>query len=841
MKDRTADNEDILQKLMTGGRATGTHSDADRIHHLTSLGVPLEEASTDHFTIDTTGITLFGGLSTVSRMLVNEFIEQCARGASDIMVQHKLLPQLNPELHEAGVEWIMIYARLEAVEDIPLRHREFNDAIERVFHSIQSARWKALLFPDTNGTPSIALMFPFHLYGKGDFFILAEFERSGKFLRLTVENASLSRLQLKHVPHRTVDNLDRYHLIPDLTQTARQIYQGIQKEALLGKLECKVTLEDHPVLFHAIGTAGLDRLDTIIFHWPFAGVATLTSEGITDGAADTDVFRLTSKELLILQDFDVLQRLHRGAVIELQDGAWRVFFELSRRKSCLHVCWNERRSYAEPDDYLARMPSLKEAAATRAGAVPALHLVLIHHITAEILGLIGACRLVGFSIIDTFFVQYSGVVPDDYMETVLSLPEEQYRFYALQRLETADSVRGGFRLSRHYSSIDTMQSLDEHLAASDLTYMDAMRLAAGHVFLCRAARTYLTNDRMLLIEDGGYVSPLINRFCLEGKTVGETFDHFRCDPVELGLPAELREFALSDWLTPLLVGVVEHTRNGYDANRAVEQDFGRLQFPVCSIAISDLKRGPEAHECAISILNAVENVMHRLGLLLSRRKALVLGSRGAIGSCLLSELAHRLGPGNVAGVDIVLSRGKEGTPVEESRIDDLDDDLLYDTTLIVGTTGTSVMKRALLEDLMILSRHDRFFFASGSTKTLEFTDLENWLVDLQRAAHPAIGGHAVSVTQRPLRDLQTRIVQGQCVQLHFTDEDIPDRTLYLLGNLTPINFLYYGIPREIIDEVLSQLLRVAVGLVGHELTDRSLPRRLLAVDHEIDCDARPSD
>jgi len=79
---------------------------------------------------------------------------------------------------------------------------------------------------------------------------------------------------------------------------------------------------------------------------------------------------------------------------------------------------------------------------------------------------------------------------------------------------------------------------------------------------------------------------------------------------------------LRDWLAPLLVGIVEHTRNGYDANREVEERFGRMQFPVCSIATSDLKRGPEAHECAVSILNAIENVMHRIGLLLSRRRVL---------------------------------------------------------------------------------------------------------------------------------------------------------------------------------------------------------------------------
>ena len=54
--------------------------------------------------------------------LVNDFIEQRGRGISDVMVQHKLLQQLNPELYAAGVEWITIYARLGATEDLPIHH-----------------------------------------------------------------------------------------------------------------------------------------------------------------------------------------------------------------------------------------------------------------------------------------------------------------------------------------------------------------------------------------------------------------------------------------------------------------------------------------------------------------------------------------------------------------------------------------------------------------------------------------------------------------------------------------------------------------------------------------------
>jgi hypothetical protein len=57
-----------------------------------------------------------------------------------------------------------------------------------------------------------------------------------------------------------------------------------------------------------------------------------------------------------------------------------------------------------------------------------------------------------------------------------------------------------------------------------------------------------------------------------------------------------------------------------------------------------------------------------------------------------------------------------------------------------------------------------------------------------------------------------------------------------LGNLTPINFLFYGVPTECIDEVLTQLVSLAFGAVLAPAG--SLPNRLLAVDRDVDSAAR---
>jgi hypothetical protein len=77
------------------------------------------------------------------------------------------------------------------------------------------------------------------------------------------------------------------------------------------------------------------------------------------------------------------------------------------------------------------------------------------------------------------------------------------------------------------------------------------------------------------------------------------------------------------------------------------------------------------------------------------------------------------------------------------------------------------------------------------------------------------------------------------VDVAFKDEPARNKSLYLMGQLMPINFLYYGIPREIIDAVMAHLFRVSCGLIRRCTQGEKLPPRLLAVDRDIDADANP--
>ena len=298
------------------------------------------------------------------------------------------------------------------------------------------------------------------------------------------------------------------------------------------------------------------------------------------------------------------------------------------------------------------------------------------------------------------------------------------------------------------------------------------------------------------------------------------------------------EASVAEWLAEIFAGSVEHTKNGHDYNEAVMREYGMLQFPLASIAVSRLKRGPEAKECAIAILNAVENILHRQGLLLSRRRVLVIGSSGAIGGRLMEELSHRLTEEHhVTGVDIAAS-GASGTPVEVRTLEELDAHILHETDMIIGAVGRSVITETVLADMVLQGRQPFLYFVSGSTKTLEFTEVEQWIQSLISEKEPRIAGNAVEIAHAPLRDLQTSALLGHEVTIAFSDGAIPTKRLYLLGELTPINFLYYGIPREILDDVMCHLFRVSVGLIERTRAGEPLPRRLLAVDHDIDMDAR---
>ena len=133
------------------------------------------------------------------------------------------------------------------------------------------------------------------------------------------------------------------------------------------------------------------------------------------------------------------------------------------------------------------------------------------------------------------------------------------------------------------------------------------------------------------------------------------------------------------------------------------------------------------------------------------------------------------------------------------------------------------------------------FFASGSTKTVEFASLTEWIEELSARDRPTIGGHPVRLEKRPIKDPQNQILQGHHVRIVFEDEPeqqrdfpFPHKDLYLLGDSMPINFLYYGVPGEVIDGVFEELFTVLTGFVSRHEKGRFYGPGIYAVDVNID-------
>lgn len=833
---------------------------------LTSLGALLIRQDDGRYFINLTDVKVFSGISEFVQLMAGNIIQQSGASPADVMVQQVVDSQLTPELDEMGIAHVLLYVRSRPARQILRFQDAFRRQLRLVFDAIQSARWGGLLFPSSFGIQGAeqsgavprdppALLFPFHIKPRTtdeEYYLLVEHDLEGKFLRITIESAEESRLFLKRIPHRVVKDLDDRFSLQDAGKFAEQIFQGMHRECLNQQDEYAEIPGRQPALFERLINAGLRDIVHIKFRWPSEDSGLLLFDH------DKKIVGLLSKILLLFEDQHIVDVLSGGCLLEMLSGEHRVFLDISRGGACLNISLFEQREAVTIDEHLEKLPVLSALVNGAAPAFKDVRVVLIHHITSQILGLIKAFDRLDCAFLQILFIKYKGVVPDRHLESLFTLPEDRFRYHALQRVETRDSVEGCYILSKQYSPSDDLGLLERELLGRGMDYFQAMRMVAGHLFFREAFAARRLKQQLLLVEDGGYMAPLINQFCLEGKTLRQSLGYFSIDGSsslkDFPTPEELDQ-PLGVWLEHIFPGSIEHTRNGYDHLRRVESSYGQLAFPACSIAISNLKNVEEARECSAALLHAVESIFHGMGHLLSRRHAMITGCRGNIGRNLMKDLSQRIVHGSLCGIDIVVPELSEhpmrsGTAakyLETKTVYEIPEDVLLDLDLIIGTVGQSVIKQDIFERIVMEGRQKAVFFASGSTKTVEFSDLTQWLQGLVDAPNPAIRNIPVKIRFTPVKDPQTGLIQGNRARIHFEEplpvkgqgQPISHKDLYLLADLMPINFLYYGVPAEIVDEVLCQLLRLSSGFVGALRENRRLAPKLLAVDHQIDADANP--
>ncbi len=804
----------------------------DRItNNLTTFGLPLQQKNNTLLEINLGAVSVFRGISDLVDDLKSEVMEQCIWGLTDVAVQKRLKI---PELVARGLLNIGFYARFCVVEDLPALQKTVFGHLKAILTALQiHSRAKHLIpVPKSAHKSRKALLFPLPLPAPFDgekLFFIVEVENPGRFLRITLESGKQNRLALQALPHMRILPDQMFSLELDITVTAENIFAGLVQECRNNRTVFIPAHIQTGEYLAQLRKHGFSSVATMVFYWPEEKAASFLL------GSRREFVDFLAGVLMAIADPMVQDHVSNGSMIKLYSGEETVYLESTNKNRYLNLSFETPRTTSRLKNYLARMPETGAFADRHPHELEDMHVFLIHHITSEVLAVMKALQNMGAGRICTLFVKYTGKTPMSYIEALAECSEKSLSSYALYAVNEPGQVRDYFLLSDQYSAIDGLSDLSSALQNGKYDFHKAMTTAAGHLFFREAITCKTQRKKMVIVEDGGYLAPLLHNMAFEEKTIGDALEIFALKRTLL--PVEEQKIPLNVWLEGLLAGSVEHTRNGYDALRETERKWGRLSFPSVSIAISHFKIRNESKNVAYSCLNALENIMNSLGLVYNKRNVLVLGSRGAIGGFLKDILVTRTGVDHVFGIDIKVHGCTQKPPLEAHDLNQIPKKILYNIDLFFGIIGESILTEDYLVDLLFNSCKHKLYFVSGSTKTVEFSHLLDWLSKFKKQKSIRINGIAVKMSVLSLKDTQSGFTQGRIVRFEWQEsaaQAVKQREFYLLGGLQPINFLYYGVPTETMDTVMTELVGLTAGLVTKHKQGQPLPPGLLALDHSID-------
>jgi len=319
------------------------------------------------------------------------------------------------------------------------------------------------------------------------------------------------------------------------------------------------------------------------------------------------------------------------------------------------------------------------------------------------------------------------------------------------KIEVVEHLRDDGFCVRH---LDRAKYTDEFPSVIKKTLLEACQLCVSK------------NKSLLIIEDGGYVVPLLHE--------DDDFTKYK----------------------DICVGAVEQTANGIWADQLIAESNGLL-FPVMNVAESRIKRERESPLVGTAIIQNINRLLEGYGIDIRNQKVGQLGY-GAIGRPLALEMQSN-------GIDVTIYDLEEKIN-EDARKNDLEvaqslEELLPGKTLIIGCTGKEVVG---LSELRKVDRNMYFVNATSKLRELKYSEFLDIAEELKIKV-----GIGTEYKLKGGREIIIRLLaDGFPVNFFESSESIPDQKIQFIPALllgAAGHLVSTGIYEPLIHEISSAL------------------------------------
>lgn len=509
--------------------------------------------------------------------------------------------------------------------------------------------------------------------------------------------------------------------------------------------------------------------------------------------------------------------------------------------------------------------------------------VAIHHLDDKSYGGLCVLREWGARDMVTIFVGYNPLQTKVWRDMLNDIPDEKFTTCILESTPPAEGApvwaEGIYRVVKEFNKFpksihfpsDAFDEIFEgkNETGNPLPFLNAQRSISAYNFLLALAKGIRENKAVFIWEDGGYLNPIIDEAIQEDLSLAAFRKKYMMpDDPETDQVINGRFPSFRDCLKNQVIGAVELTRNGYDMSAEIAERRP-MNTNFFSIAASYEKIMLEGDSITLACLDALSQVLYSTGVSLRNRNVLIMGARGNLGRLSAKHLVDLLGDSErqLWCCDVKVDWPKpepdsipkwaewssSDKPIdhvvrEVSAYDDLPDQEKYKLEVILGWTGgpktVTVQGRTVhyqtitgrnVEDWLTNGREKAsLYLVSGSTKTVEFSDVLTWLEQLIDTPEQdrRINGTKLdsfladaipdalsiaAVDQMWPDDNPPKVISrnfGTMFTFGFEQDGVKvKKTLYLVNNTMPVNFLFYGTPTEIMDLTYSQVSSCAVAMV----------------------------